>query len=181
MTQTLSRKEGFSLLVVMGWNLIMIWSIINKIKRTIFFVVVLSTGTYSTMIGSTSLLDPLRKVPWTRGTPCRLCFHMAFSKSLLRSYTNIDELFKHLVCKNIIIRPHHSTMYVDAACCFRPGSVVCRSIYLLVYHIIEPCINGCTNRDAVWAEDSGGPKEPCTRWGSRSLHGKGQLGQGTMY
>jgi len=23
------------------------------------------------------------------------------------------------------------------------------------------CINGSTDRDAVWAEDSGGPKEPC--------------------
>ena len=25
--------------------------------------------------------------------------------------------------------------------------------------------NGCTDRDAVWVEDSGGPKEPCITWG----------------
>ena len=27
----------------------------------------------------------------------------------------------------IIIRPHHSTTYVDAACCYRPSSAVCQS------------------------------------------------------
>ena len=36
------------------------------------------------------------------------------------------------------------------------------------------------NRDTVWFEDSGGPNEPCIRWGSRSpwegaiLRGKGR-------
>jgi len=29
------------------------------------------------------------------------------------------------------------------------------------YHTSDPYKNGCTNRDAVWVEDSGGPKEPC--------------------
>jgi len=42
--------------------------------------------------------------------------------------------------------------------------VVCLS----VCHTSEPCKNGCTDRDAVWVKDSGGPKEPCIRWGSRS-------------
>ena len=28
----------------------------------------------------------------------------------------------------IIVRPHHSTTYVDAACCYRPSSVICRSV-----------------------------------------------------
>ena len=32
----------------------------------------------------------------------------------------------------------------------------------------EPCKNGWTDRDAVWVEDAGGPREPCIRWGSRS-------------
>jgi len=37
-----------------------------------------------------------------------------------------------------------------------------------VCHTSEPCKNGCTDRDAVWVEDSGGPREPCVGWGSRS-------------
>jgi len=28
----------------------------------------------------------------------------------------------------IVIRPHRSTMYVDAACCYRPSSVVSQSV-----------------------------------------------------
>jgi len=40
----------------------------------------------------------------------------------------------------------------------------------------EPCQNGWTGRNAVWVMDSGGPKEPCITWGSRSPpHGKGQF------
>jgi len=31
-----------------------------------------------------------------------------------------------------IIRPHRSTTYVDAAYCYRPNSVVCRSVCLSV-------------------------------------------------
>jgi len=37
----------------------------------------------------------------------------------------------------IIIRPHRSTTYEDAAYCYRPSSVVCRS----VCHTSEPCKN----------------------------------------
>jgi len=48
---------------------------------------------------------------------------------------------------------------------------VCRS----VCHTSEPCKNGWTDRDAIWVEDSGGPKESCIRWGSRFTHGKGQF------
>jgi len=50
--------------------------------------------------------------------------------------------------------------YVDAVYCYRPSSVVCRSVS-------KPCKNGWTDRDVVWTEDSGGPRELCTRWGSR--------------
>jgi len=60
--------------------------------------------------------------------------------------------------------------YVDASCCYRLSSVVCRSVTL-----VSPAKNGWTDRDAVWDEDSGGPREPCIIWGSRSPHGKGQF------
>jgi len=52
-------------------------------------------------------------------------------------------------------------MHVDAAYFFRPSSMVCRS----VCNTSEPCKDGCTDRDAVWVKGSGGPKEPCIRWG----------------
>jgi len=47
---------------------------------------------------------------------------------------------------------------------------VCLSVCLclLVCHTSDPCKNGWTNQDAVWVENSGGPSEPCIRWGSRS-------------
>jgi len=61
--------------------------------------------------------------------------------------------------------------YVDAAYCYRPSSVVCRS----VYHSSEPCKNGSTDRDAIWVEDSGGSKEPWIRWRSRSPQVKVQF------
>ena len=68
---------------------------------------------------------------------------------------------KWLVSVGLIIRLHRSTTYVDAVYCYRPSSVVCWS----VCHTSEPCKNGCTDQDAVWVEESGGPKEPCIRWG----------------
>jgi len=43
-----------------------------------------------------------------------------------------------------------------------------------VCHTSEPCKNGWTDRDAVWVEDSGEPREPCITWGPDS-HGKGQV------
>jgi len=53
------------------------------------------------------------------------------------------------------------TTYVDAVCCCRLSSVVCRC----VCHTSEPGKNGWTDWDAVWLEDSGGSREPCIRWG----------------
>jgi len=42
--------------------------------------------------------------------------------------------------------------YVDAAYCYRPSSVVCRSVTL-----VSPAkMHGSTDRVAVWIEDSGG-------------------------
>jgi len=78
----------------------------------------------------------------------------------------------------IIVRPHRSTTYVECRCgLLLPTEyiVICRS----VCHTSEPRKNGCTDRDAVWVEDSSGPKEPCVRWGPDSpcdgaiLRGKG--------
>ena len=80
----------------------------------------------------------------------------------------------------IIIRPHRSTTYLDVAYCYRPSSVVCRSVCRSVCHTSERCKNGCTDQDAVWVEDLGGFKEPCIRWGpdppmvKGNFEGKGQ-------
>jgi len=63
----------------------------------------------------------------------------------------------------VIIRPHRSTTYVYALIVTdRAALSVGRSV---LSHYSEPCKNGCTDRDAVWVEDSDGPKEPCIRWG----------------
>ena len=43
--------------------------------------------------------------------------------------------FKVVLTQFVIFRPHRSTTYVDAAYCYRPSSVVCRS----VCHTSEPC------------------------------------------
>jgi len=34
-----------------------------------------------------------------------------------------------------------------------------------VYHTSEPFKNGCADWDAVWVEESCGPREPCITWG----------------
>jgi len=41
----------------------------------------------------------------------------------------LSALFALLV--SVIIRPHRSTTYVDAACSYRPSSVVCLSVTLV--------------------------------------------------
>ena len=52
------------------------------------------------------------------------------------------------------------------------------SVGLLVCHTSEPCKNDCTDRDAVWVENSGGNKEPCVRLGSRCPVGRGNFERG---
>jgi len=49
------------------------------------------------------------------------------------------------------------------------------SVNLPVCHTSEPCKNGSSDRDAVWVEDSGGPKELCVRWGSTFQMGRGNF------
>jgi len=56
-------------------------------------------------------------------------------------------------------------LYVDAICCYRRSSLVCRSFCRPVCHHREPCKNGWTDRYAVWVVDWSGPKEPCISWG----------------
>jgi len=88
------------------------------------------------------------------------------SAAAMRSYVK-------LIWPLVIIRPRRT--YVDAAYCYRPSNVVCRSVCLSVCHTSEPCKNGWTDRDAVLNEESGGSREPCVRWGSWSPHGNGQF------
>jgi len=50
--------------------------------------------------------------------------------------------------------------------------------------LMIPAKNGSTDRDAVWVEDSGGPKERCIRWDPDPLMGKGNFeggGGGAAY
>jgi len=42
------------------------------------------------------------------------------------------------------------------------------SVGLFVCHSSEPCKNGRIDGDAIWVEDSDGPRELSVRWGSRS-------------
>jgi len=57
----------------------------------------------------------------------------------------MDKEVLHWHC---IFRPHRSATYVDAVNRYQPSSVVSLSV-----------------SHAVWVEDSGGPREPCIRWG----------------
>jgi len=61
--------------------------------------------------------------------------------------------------------PHRSTMYVDAAYCYRWSSVVCRSVSQSVCHNREPCKNGWIDQDAICDVDSDRPREPRIRLG----------------
>jgi len=63
--------------------------------------------------------------------------------------------------------------YTDAAYCYQPSSVVCLSVSLSVTS--EPCANSLaknTDRDSVWVEDLGGPKESYVRWEGAILRGE---------
>ena len=52
---------------------------------------------------------------------------------------------------------------------------ICRSVGRSVCHTSEPGKNSCTDRDALWVEDSGGPKEPCIDGGSDVPSGSGNF------
>jgi len=60
----------------------------------------------------------------------------------------------------VIIRPHRSTYVGDAAYCYRPSSVVCRSVTLVSpAKTAEPIDMSF----GLWTRM--GPKESCVRWG----------------
>ena len=46
---------------------------------------------------------------------------------------------------------------------------VARSVCPFVCHSSEPCKCGWTDLDAIWVENSGGPKKPCATWGSTPI------------
>jgi len=87
----------------------------------------------------------------------------------LKFLNNIEMLINDW--NHFIFRLHRSTAYIYAAYCYRPSSMVCLS----VCHSSDPCKNGWTDWVAVWVEDSGGPKEPCIRWGSDLPMGRGNF------
>jgi len=57
--------------------------------------------------------------------------------------------------------------------CIRGGIACMLQHGLQLYS--EPCKNGRTDRDAVWVANSGGPKEPCIRWGVQIPTRRGNL------
>ena len=69
----------------------------------------------------------------------------------------------------IVIRPHHSTVYVDAACCYIPSSVVCQSVSLS----LSVCRSVTIVSPAKTAEPIEMPFSLWTRMGPRKdgLHG----------
>jgi len=69
----------------------------------------------------------------------------------------------------LIIRPHRSTTYMDAA------YFTDRVVYSVHMSWLWALQNSWTNRDAICVMDSGGSKEPCIRWGSRSPMGRGNF------
>jgi len=116
--------------------------------------------------------SPYRK----RSPTTSICSQRTFkrsSKTSLQTSKNISYFVVLDYCN--VFRPHRSTMSIDAAYCYLPSSVVCLSVCLSVCHTSEPCKDGCTDRDAVWVQDSGGPKEPYIRWGSRFPMGRGNF------
>jgi len=50
------------------------------------------------------------------------------------------------------------------------------SVCLSVCHSSKLCKNGWTDQNGILVEDSGRPKEPCIRWGSRSPIVRGYFG-----
>ena len=56
-----------------------------------------------------------------------------------------------------------ATKYIS--CILLVTDRVAWSVGLSVCHTSEPYKNGSTDRDAVWIDDSGGPRKPCIRWG----------------
>ena len=57
-----------------------------------------------------------------------ICVHQMNRVNSCNDFGHIDQHQNVSVCISIIIRPDRSTTYVDAAYCYRPSSVVCRTV-----------------------------------------------------
>jgi len=68
-----------------------------------------------------------------------------------------------------LLLDHIAHTTVRYGTCYRPSSVVCRSVCWSVSS--EPCKNDWTDRETISVEDSGGPREPCSRWGPDTPRG----------
>jgi len=58
--------------------------------------------------------------------------------NILRNQRHVLQYFLATTLTLQLFRPQRRSTYVHAACCYRPSSVVCRS----VRHSSEPCKNG---------------------------------------
>jgi len=81
-----------------------------------------------------------------------------------------------------IIRPHHNTTYVDAAYCYRPSSVVCRSVGLpvgLSVTLVSPAKTAGPIEMPIWLRNRVSPRNhvlhgsPDPPWEAAILRGKG--------
>jgi len=80
------------------------------------------------------------------------------TEAYLRAVIIIIIITMMIIITHVTIRLHRNTTEVDTAYCYRPSSVVCWSVCQSVCHSSEPCKNGWTDWNAVWVEDSGGPR-----------------------
>jgi len=79
----------------------------------------------------------------------------------------------YTIGNSVIIRPHRSTTYVDAAYCLLPSSVVCRSVGRSVCRcgsvtLVSPAETVTPIEIPFGLMTRLGPGEPCVRWTSRS-------------
>ena len=94
---------------------------------------------------------------------------------LVRSIRTVMRSKSWLKCTVFIVfRPHRSTTYVDAAYCYQPSSVVCRSVGRSICHTSEPCKRGWTDWDAVWVVDLDRPMNHKLD-GGPDPHGRGNF------
>ena len=76
----------------------------------------------------------------------------------------------HSYSEGLLFRPHRSTTYVDAAYCYRPSSVVCRSATL-----VRPVKTAAPIEIPFRLRTRVGPRNHVLDGGSRSSHEKGNF------
>ena len=109
---------------------------------------------------------------------CECFIRLAALQDLWLFVVKAEGALRAAVILVLLLLGRITVLYVNAAYCYRVSSVVCLSVCRSVCR--ETCRNGWTDPGAVWVVDSGGPNEPCIKWGSRStckaaiLKGKGR-------